>query len=129
MKKTKPYLQAAALVSSVLLVGAFIGCQTGAFQPFAKPEPPPEAPQWVTTPEPTPNPPASEGKPTFMPGSKSLMIGLQTNGTETPNPPGARPPTPPPAPTQQQFIIMGGPKSAPVFTPTPANQPNTPPQP
>lgn len=124
MNKAKPYLQAAALVSSVLMVGAFIGCRTGTIQPLGKADPRPAAPQPPAA-QPTP-----EGKPTLMPGSKSLMIDLRANGTPAANPPGAAPPPTPPAPEKkQQFIIMGGPKSAPVFAPTPADQPNTPPGP
>ena len=81
MNKAKPYLQVAALVSSVLMVGAFIGCRSGAFQPARKPEP-----QQATPPSATPPLPAPEGKPTLMPGSKSANIVDTTSGLTPPAP-------------------------------------------
>jgi len=125
MSRARPFLKVAAVVSSVLLVGAFIGCRTGAFRPLAKPEP-----------QPAPTQPAPENPPTFMSGSKSLnggpgyTIGLTPAGGAAPNDP-AKPATTEPTPEKKPLVLMGGPKSAPVFGPVngpaPANEPHAPP--
>ena len=83
MKLRNRFLKLAAFLPAVTVVGAFIGCRTGAFERFTKSEPPPAAPQ-------PPTPPASEGKPVFMGGSKSInvsgtVIGLTPAGTFTPD--------------------------------------------
>jgi hypothetical protein len=88
MGKAKPVLKAAALVSSVLIVGAFIGCRTGAITPFSKPTPPAETPQPTTTTPATP-----DSKPTFMSGTKSLFRGIATPPGQPLFPPAN--PTPP----------------------------------
>lgn len=91
----KQYLRFAALIPAITLVGAFIGCRSGAFDLFSKPEPLPE-PHPLGFNEP-PKPPAAspaeqpaEKKPTFLPGSKSInltgtTIGLTPAGTHTPD--------------------------------------------
>ncbi len=80
MELRKKFLKALAFVPAIALVGGFIGCRTGAFQMFSKPETPPEAapPQ---PPAPPDTPPASESKPSvFFSGSKSPNLPGVTSG-------------------------------------------------
>lgn len=129
MDGRRKYLKVLAFLPAIVLVGAFVGCHAGAFQMFSKPEPQPD-PQPVAAPQqPAPQPaqPAPENKqPTFMPGSKSLILpGTTTGLTPAPNaaPPNAAgvplPPAnvpPPPAKTEKPPVFMPGSKS---FRPVP----------
>ena len=126
MDRLKKYLKPLAFVPAIVLVGGFVGCHAGAFSRFSKPEPKSE-------PHPLgynmPNPPAPE-PPVLMSGTKSLnakgvTIGLTPAGTHIPDdPPKPAPPTP--APESKPPLIIPGPKSAPVFTPSPPNSPTPP---
>jgi hypothetical protein len=123
MGRRKRYLKMLAFVPAIVLVGGFVGCHAGAFSRFSKPEPKPEP--FPPPPEPTPPNPPPQGKPTYMPGAKSMMIGSPRPGlTPADDPPATAPPQP--NSESKPPIIMGGPKSAPVFTPSPPNQPTPP---
>jgi hypothetical protein len=61
VERIKKYLKFAALIPAILLVGAFVGCRSGAFHLNSKPEPKTEIL----------HPPT--GEPTLMPGSKSIQ--------------------------------------------------------
>jgi hypothetical protein len=81
MERRKKYLKVLAFVPAVVLVGAFVGCRGGAFQMFSKPEQKAE-------------PPASESKPTYTPGTKSFApvpfiapAGEQNTAAPAPNAP------------------------------------------
>lgn len=126
MDRRRKYLKALALVPAIVLGGAFVGCHAGAFKMFEKEKPAPQPdPQPVAEPQ-LPAVPPQEKPPLFMSGTKSisnkgLSIGLipadETSPT-TPRPPLS--PTPPPP------VFIGGPKSAPIITPTPGAQPPKP---
>src|SRR5215468_5047524 len=95
MERRRKYLKLLAFVPAIVLVGGFIGYRAGAFELFSKPEPQPEVqPESNATSQPAPSP-AAEASATFMPGSKSALIGMKPPGeaasTSTP-PPGAVPP-------------------------------------
>ena len=81
MERGKKYLKLAAFIPAIVLVGAFIGCRSGAFPMFSKPEPMPEPhPLGLNMPKPPANPPAApESKPpVFMSGTKSMKISPRT---------------------------------------------------
>src|SRR5580700_3495924 len=92
MEQARPYLKAAAVVSTVTLVGAFVAYRAGAFQPFGKPDAQPAAE--FTSPNATSQspitPPATQltaenKEPTFLPGSKSLgPLGVGRTRARTP---------------------------------------------
>ena len=120
MAQKQPYFKIAAVVSAVLLVGAFVSYRAGAFERFLKPEPqPPTEPQAepagetpagtdqksqvfiyssksapAFTPAPAPTTPVPE-KPVFLGGSKSIVL-TPTSGFPpgTASKPGAAPPSP-----------------------------------
>ncbi len=110
MQRAKPYLKTAALASSVLLVGVFIGYRAGAFQQSLSTPAPAPAPQTAETPTVTPPPTAPPSpmlqtipvtNPAIMYSSKSApaidtatferLVGQPT--TAQPTPP--TPPSPP----------------------------------
>jgi hypothetical protein len=129
MERRKKYLKLAAFVPAIVLVGGFVGCHAGAFSRFSKPEPKPEPA--LPTPEPAaPNPPNSP--PVLMSGTKSLnakgvTIGLVPADTATPDLDVPVRPQPQPAkPDSKPPLIIPGPKSAPVFTPSQPNSPTPP---
>ncbi len=153
MKRAKPFLQAAALVSSVLLVGMFISASMGAFHPFGNTEPqsalqspatPPNAAPQSSTASAVTQPTTENTPPTFMPGSKSInlkgvTLGLTPAGTYAPDldvpirdvPPANLPKLtlpvwllPAPSPAPEPPpVFMSGSKS---FRPVPFPQPTTP---
>ena len=135
MQGRNKWLKLVAFVPAIVLVGGFIGYRAGAFElPWAsKPAPQPEA-QPVTaseqppTPETIPLAATPEGTPTFMSGSKSLVLTPNLPWTTTPanTPPGTTPPT-----SEQPPAILYSSKWAPIFTPTTPNPgtPITPPNP
>jgi hypothetical protein len=125
MDGRKKYLKALAFVPAIVLAGGFVGYRAGAFptdffRPSAKPEPQP-APQADPTPAGSPElaPPSVQPvDPTFMAGSKSIIL------VPAPQQPGATPPTP--SPVTNPAIIYGS-KSAPIFPAQPtAPAPNAP---
>jgi hypothetical protein len=109
MTNRKRYLKLVAFVPAIVLVGGFVGYRAGAFELFSKPEPQPEPQPVAEQP-----PPAPEGKPTYLSGSKFMHIDLQPpNGTTPTNPPtpGAAPPN---SPLAKPPTFMLGSKSAPI---------------
>ncbi|MCI0702671.1 MAG: hypothetical protein L0241_16445 [Planctomycetia bacterium] len=108
----KRYLKLAAFLPAIILVGAFIGCRSGAFEMFSKREPMPEPhPLGLNVPNPPANQqsaeqPAPEKPPTFMSGTKSLNGVGVTRGL---TPAGS---SEQPAPT-----FIAGAKSAGIFRP------------
>ena len=106
MERARPYLKGTAVMSAVVLVGAFVAYRAGAFQPFERTDAPPapelttsnESPQSLTVP-PATQPTAEHKEPVFMPGSKSLNgLGVARHFGSQPVPaspaPGAAPPAP-----------------------------------
>ena len=87
--RSKRFLKFAAVIPAIVLVGGFVGCKSGAFEMFSKPEPLPEPPAASPT-EPV------EKKPVFMPGSKSINLEGITIGLTPADapPPEAIPPRP-----------------------------------
>ena len=94
MKLRTRFLKLAAFLPTIAVVGAFIGCRTGALDRFTKPEPLPEPqPLGFNAPppaDPQPDPTGSERPPVFMSGSKSpnmkgITVGLTPAGTFTPD--------------------------------------------
>ncbi len=97
MAQRKRYLKLAAFIPAIILVGAFIGCRSGAFERLTKPEPPPEPhplglnmPPSLTTPQPPTPQPTPNAKPVFFSGAKSpnlpsITVGLTPAGTFTPD--------------------------------------------
>jgi len=123
MDGRKRYLKFLVFVPAVVLVGGFIAIRAGAFElpwvskPAPQPEPQPEvqptAPVQPPTPPTAPPNPSPEA-PTFMGGSKSLILaepGSLSDPPNSPNPPG----TPP--------AIIYGSKSGPIILPWPPPNP------
>lgn len=133
MDGRKKYLKALALVPALVLAGGFIGYRAGAFPAdffrlSPKPEPQP-APQPAAAQSPPAAPPVASletGRPvdpTFMPGSKSLIF-VPAPQSAQPAPavvPSIPPPSTPPRAAPPAIIF--GSKSAPIFTPPPADAP------
>jgi hypothetical protein len=114
---SKPLLKAAALTSSLLLVGTFIGCRTGAIRPYSKPTPQPA--ESLTTPA-SPQqeaPAASPSKPPLvMPSTKSA--GILTPAEVTFFPAGSLPPAtdvPSAQPSGEPPTSSGGLPALPTF--------------
>lgn len=120
MDRAKPYLQVAAAVSAVLLVGLFVAYRAGAFD---RPTAPPVEPQAGET----PNSPEGQPPASYLSGSKSTFV----------FPAGQVAPPPEPVLTQippgSKPTFMGGSKSITVLdTKTgvlPAVQPANSPEP
>ncbi len=85
MERKSPYLKIAAVVSAVLLVGAFVSYRAGAFQRPAPPEPQPE-PAAPTDTEPRPTPSADQPQH-FLYSSKSAPAFTPASPPPTVNPP------------------------------------------
>lgn len=157
MNGRKKYLKALAFVPALVLAGGFVGYRAGAFPAdffrpsgLAEPQPAPDAP-------PSESQPAAGSDPTFMPGSKYIVVTPPPAGSTAPQAappasagsptfmagsksmilvpapqaaqptPGAAPAATPPAPTPPNPAIFYGSKSAPIFPAQPT--PPAPPQP
>jgi hypothetical protein len=122
----------AAIVSSVLLAGGFVGYRAGAFDRFMAPAPRPADPGDSSAAEASP-PNGVKPAPVIMSSSKSIILGNNTYEVETgPAPPlAATEPTPPA--TSKPMVLFASPKSGPIFSeppgtskagsPPPAEQP------
>ena len=126
MNRTSPYLKAAAVVSTVTLMGAFVAYRAGAFQP-APADAPPESPP-AAAPQ-----TASEQLVVVDMGDSAFMYGSKSAPAFTPAPPGTTlvlQPGQQPTPTLESKppTFMGGSKYITIVPPSGAS-PIPPPQP
>ncbi len=126
MNRARPYLKAAAVVSTVALMGAFVAYRAGAFpNPFpADAQPQPEAPP-AATPQTASEPPAPDaGHSAFMYGSKSAPAFAPAQPTPVPGTTPAQQPTPTLEGKPPTF--MGGSKFITIVSPTGGPPPQPP---
>jgi hypothetical protein len=142
MKQPNAFLKAAVLLSSVLLLSAFVCYRAGAFDRFLKNSAPPAdaagdaLPQENLSDDSTSE--GTDGDRTIISSSKSIIIRDSTriHARFAPNTAQAQPPAPPAPPAPKatergEWIILPGSKSQPIFLPpsitnAPATSPPSP---